>query len=83
MKPWRNCPAAERNGRTVPATEALENAAVNRYSHPIVTKNQSNTGSAEELLSYILETLSHHSDLLEELLRRTEKPDTPDMPDTM
>ena len=79
MKPWRNCPAAGRNGRTVPAAEALENAAVNRYSHPIVTKNHSNhTGSVEELLSYILETLSHHSDLLEELLRRTEKPDTPD-----
>lgn len=74
MKSYCNCPAAGRSGPQ--AAAAAQQASVNRYSHPIRIKNSPASNSSEELLSYILETLSHHSSLLEELLRRTEKPDT-------
>ncbi len=72
MRPCRNCSGG---GQRVQNTGAMQNAVVNRYSHPIRVKSDAGT-SSEELLSYILETLSHHGDLLEELLRRTEKTDT-------
>ena len=47
-----------------------------RYSHPILVKGIQRPNSTEELLSYILETLSHQGDLLEELLRRSAEKDT-------
>ena len=73
MKPCRHFrPAAGPQN-----AEPMQTAPVNRYSHPILTRNREDSGgSEEELLAGILETLSRHSELLEELLRRTEKSDT-------
>lgn len=80
MKPCRNKNyAGQPTGQPAPTAATIQNAAVNRYSHPIRTRNTARSGSTEELLSYILETLSHQGDLLEELLRRT----GPSGPDTM
>ncbi|MDE7245492.1 MAG: hypothetical protein K2O18_16180 [Oscillospiraceae bacterium] len=76
MKPCRNCPGAGQTGQSVHAAGTAQDTAMNRYSHPIITRNNPASGSAVELLADILETLSHHSEVLEELLRRTEKPDT-------
>ena len=63
-------------------TPAVQNAAaqqpVNRYCHPIRTKGATRPSTTEELLSYILDALSHQADLLEELLRRTQGEDTKD-----
>lgn len=78
MKPCRSC--RPMTGPSVQNTvqNPIQNSEVNRYSHPILTRNRNReaSGSVEELLAGILEKLSQHSDLLEELLRRTEKSDT-------
>ncbi len=71
MKPCRNTPQPHRAAGT-----AGPPPAVNRYSHPILVKGGQRPNSTEELLSYILETLSHQGDLLEELLRRSAEKDT-------
>lgn len=76
MKPYhkRRMPRqeAQQAVRTasVPAA-AAQKVPVHRYSHPIRTKAAVYANSTDELLAGVLETLSHHSDLLEELLRRT------------
>ena len=61
---------------------AVQNAAaqppVNRYCHPIRTKGTARPSTTEELLSYILDSLSHQAEQLEELLRRTQGEDTKD-----
>jgi len=82
MKPCRNmsppCPAARTGTSRAAGTPAPAGAAdnVNRYCHPIRVKGAARSGSTEELLSRVLETLSHQGDLLEELLRRTGGEDT-------
>jgi hypothetical protein len=48
---------------------------VRRYIHPIRSNPAPRRDSLEEALAGVLETLSHQTDLLEELLRRTEKGD--------
>lgn len=78
MKPCRkqNTPAhrqtgagsSPQSGPTVPA--ALE-TPVRRYTHPIRTTHPAQRSTTEEMLSYVLETLSHQTELLEELLRRS------------
>ena len=65
MKPCRNTPQPHRAAGTAGPPPS---STVNRYSHPILVKGSRRPSSTEELLSYILETLSH---LLEELLRRS------------
>ena len=80
MKPWRNqnmnMPSrrqAESGHSSGPSGSApLAATPVHRYSHPIRTARPPQRISTEELLSYILETLSRQSEQLEELLRRTE-----------
>lgn len=87
MKSCRNTgpsrrPAAfhtpQTGGQSAPAARQDAAAPVNRYSHPIRVKSAARRGSSEELLAYIMESLSHQTELLEELLRRTEGggPDT-------
>ena len=49
------------------------NIPVHRYSHPISTKSPVRHASAtEDLLSELREVLARQSEMLEELLRRTE-----------
>ena len=78
MKPCRNSPpprrAAGNGGAHTEAPPESTGAAVhvNRYCHPIRVKGAVRSGGTEELLSYVLEALSHQADLLDELLRRTE-----------
>ena len=43
------------------------------FRSPIRTARPAQRSSAEEMLSYILETLSRQSEQLEELMRRTER----------
>lgn len=61
--------SAPQPGTAQPA--ALE-TPVRRYTHPIRTARPAQRSTTEELLSYVLETLSHHTELLEELLRRSD-----------
>ena len=76
MKPCRNQnmpprrPPAANRGQSAPTPMA--SAPVHRYTHPIRTARPARSSSAEETLAGILETLSRHSDQLDELLRRTE-----------
>ena len=76
MKPCRkqNTPAHRQpaSGSSGPAAPAALDTPVHRYTHPIRTARPAQRSTTEELLSYILETLSRHSELLEELLRRGE-----------
>lgn len=82
MRPCRGIPphrpAAGTAGTRTEAAPASAGAAahVNRYCHPIRVKGAARSGSTEELLSCVLEALSHQGELLEELLRRTEGEDT-------
>ena len=78
MKPCRkqNTPVYRQTGtgtspQSGPAPTALE-TPVRRYTHPIRTARPAQRSTTEELLSYVLETLSHHTELLEELLRRSD-----------
>lgn len=73
MKPCRNTPQPHRAAGTAGPPPS---STVNRYSHPILVKGSRRPSSTEELLSYILETLSHQGDLLEELLRRSAEAET-------
>ena len=59
--------------RPAPSGCALSQPPVHRYVHPIRTARPAQRSSAEEMLSYILETLSRQSEQLEELMRRTER----------
>ena len=61
-------------GAAVPASQAHE-PPVRRYIHPIRSNPAPRRDSLEEALAGMLETLSRQTDLLEELLRRTEKGD--------
>ena len=74
MKPCRNMSMQRRAAGTGETPFSQTN--VNRYSHPIRVKGASRPSSTEELLAYILETLSRQDEQLEELLRRTEGKDT-------
>ena len=74
MKPCRNMSMQRRPAGTGGAP--LPEPSVNRYSHPIRVKGAVHPDSTEELLSYILETLSRQDEQLAELLRRTEGKDT-------
>lgn len=71
MKPCRkqNIPAH----RSAPPAVQTPETPVHRYVHPIRTARPAQRSSAEEMLSYILETLSRQSEQLEELMRRTER----------
>lgn len=78
-------PAAQSGGRTArtgtvrsTSPQAAAEPAVRRYVHPIQTARPCRRSPTEELLGQILESLSRQSELLEELLRRTESND----PDT-
>ena len=73
MRPCRSTPPPCRAAGT--CTEAAP-AHANRYCHPIRVRGTVRSGSTEELLGRVLEALSHQGDLLEELLRRTEREDT-------
>ena len=70
--PDRRQPASGSSGPGVPAVTAALDTPVHRYVHPIRIARPAQRSTTEELLSYILETLSRHSELLEELLRRGE-----------
>ena len=61
-------------GAAVPISQAHE-PPVRRYIHPIRSNPAPRRDSLEEALAGMLETLSRQTDLLEELLRRTEKGD--------
>ena len=79
MRPCRSTPPPCRAAGT--CTEAAPASAgapahANRYCHPIRVRGTVRSGSTEELLGRVLEALSHQGDLLEELLRRTEREDT-------
>lgn len=72
MKSSRNTDPSRRAARA-PAPRsapAVPQARVNRYSHPIRVKSASRRSGTEELLGYILESLTRQGELLEELLRR-------------
>lgn len=59
-------------GPVLSAGQAAQSVPVRRYSHPIRTKPHLPAGQdapVEELLAGILEALSRHEELLEELLR--------------
>lgn len=73
MKPCRkqNPPATRQSGSSGNSAAALD-TPVRRYTHPIRTTRPAQRSSTEELLSYVLETLSRQSEMLEELLRRGE-----------
>lgn len=73
MKPCRkqNPPAARQPGFPGHSAAALD-TPVRRYTHPIRTTRPAQRSTTEELLSYVLETLSRQSEMLEELLRRGE-----------
>lgn len=73
MKPCRkqNPPATRQPGSSGNSAAALD-TPVRRYTHPIRTTRPAQRSSTEELLSYVLETLSRQSEMLEELLRRGE-----------
>ena len=77
MKP---CHKQNRNHRRPPearqeSAPPLREATVHRYIHPIRSNPAPRRDSLEEALAGMLETLSRQTDLLEELLRRTEKGD--------
>lgn len=77
MKPCRkqNIPARRSAPPAQPAPPAVQTpeTPVHRYVHPIRTARPAQRSSAEEMLSYIPETLSRQSEQLEELMRRTER----------
>lgn len=79
MRPCRKspppCRAAGTPTKAPPSSDSAA-AHVNRYRHPIRTKDAARSAGTEELLHYVLETLAHQADLLEELLRRTAGQDT-------
>lgn len=61
------------NNRPLTAASRIDSVPVHRYSHPISTRSPVRRASAaEELLSGLQETLTRHTEMLEELLRRTE-----------
>ena len=57
------------------AVQSTPEPPVRRYIHPIRSNPAPRRDSLEEALAGMLETLSRQTDLLEELLRRTEKGD--------
>ena len=57
------------------AVQSTPGPPVRRYIHPIRSNPAPRRDSLEEALAGMLETLSRQTDLLEELLRRTEKGD--------
>ena len=57
------------------AVQSTPEPPVRRYIPPIRSNPAPRRDSLEEALAGVLETLSHQTDLLEELLRRTEKGD--------
>ena len=57
------------------AVQSTPEPPVRRYIHPIRSNTAPRRDSLEEALAGMLETLSRQTDLLEELLRRTEKGD--------
>lgn len=74
MKPCRkqNPPAPRQPGSSGNSAAAALDTPVRRYTHPIRTTRPTQRSTTEELLSYVLETLSRQSEMLEELLRRGE-----------
>ena len=73
MKPCRkqNQPAVlSAASRTVQRTAAVPETNVRRYIHPIRTVKPPARTPAEEMLSYVLEALSHQSEQLDEILQR-------------
>lgn len=73
MPPRRQTAAGQSGGQSAPPP--VGPTPVHRYTHPIRTARPAQRSSTEELLSYILETLSRQSDQLDELLRRTDGDD--------
>ena len=59
--PARRQPASGSSGPGVPAVTAALDTPVHRYAHPIRIARPAQRSTTEELLSYILETLSRHS----------------------
>ncbi len=57
------------------AVQSSPEPPVRRYVHPIRSTPAPRRDPLDEVLTGVLETLSHQTDLLEELLRRTEKGD--------
>ena len=57
------------------AVQSTPEPPVRRYIHPIRSNPAPRRDSLEVALAGVLETLAHQTDLLEELLRRTEKGD--------
>ena len=57
------------------AVQSPPEPPVRRYIHPIRSNPAPRRDPLDEVLTGVLETLSHQTDLLEELLRRTEKGD--------
>ena len=57
------------------AVQSTPEPPVRRYIHPIRSNPAPRRDSLEEALAGVLETLCRQTDLLEELLRRTEKGD--------
>ena len=70
-RPQRQAPAQQVTRAACAPPAAVQKIPVHRYSHPIRTQTAVHANSTDELLAGVLETLSHHSDLLEEMLRRT------------
>ena len=56
--------------RTSPPSRTVSQTPVHRYIHPIRTTRPTARNQTEELLAGILESLSHQSEQLEEVLRR-------------
>lgn len=61
--------------KPAPAAQPAQEPPVRRYVHPIRSSPAPRRDPLEEVLAGVLETLSHQTVLLEELLRRTEKRD--------
>ena len=75
MKPCRkqNHPSRAASAQRTPPLRTVPQPAVHHYVHPIRTFRPAARSQTEELLADILETLSRHSEQLEEVLRRLER----------
>ena len=76
MKPCRKqnqstgTPAVSQQPMTSQRSTPPQEVSVRRYVHPIRTAKPPARDPTEEMLSYVLDALSHQSEQLDEVLRR-------------